>query len=131
MGFNLTRRKLVRFLVKGGLFFIGVFSLFRFLFFKKEKKKELLEIEGMSPVGDGALVILDKKIAVVEIDGKLIGLSLICPHLGCTVKVDTKKIRCPCHGSVFSHTGKIISGPANRDLKRYKVKIKGKKIILT
>ena len=40
-----------------------------------------------------------------------------CPHLGCTINQHRDDVLiCPCHGSQFDLTGRIISGPANRDL---------------
>ncbi|MFP4087747.1 MAG: ubiquinol-cytochrome c reductase iron-sulfur subunit [Desulfobacteraceae bacterium] len=45
-------------------------------------------------------------------------LSARRPHLGCTVGFDSAagQFRCPCHGSVFTRSGKWISGPAQKDL---------------
>ncbi len=44
--------------------------------------------------------------------------SPICPHLGCHYMWDpsTRHFECPCHGSVFTITGKVIGGPAPRPL---------------
>ena len=42
----------------------------------------------------------------------------ICPHLGCKLLYNSveKTWDCPCHGSRFDLSGKVISGPANRDI---------------
>jgi cytochrome b6-f complex iron-sulfur subunit len=38
--------------------------------------------------------------------------SAICTHLGCTVNLAGNGFHCPCHGSVFDPSGKVVSGPA-------------------
>jgi menaquinol-cytochrome c reductase iron-sulfur subunit len=44
--------------------------------------------------------------------------SPICPHLGCRYSwhPETKEFACPCHGSIYSITGKVLGGPAPRPL---------------
>ena len=60
-----------------------------------------------------------KKIAVYrDAQGTLHERSATCPHLGCIVHWNSagKTWDCPCHGSRFDCRGKVINGPANRDL---------------
>lgn len=48
-------------------------------------------------------------------DKKWVIVSANCTHLGCIPKVVDSKPEgwfCPCHGSVFDTTGRIIRGPA-------------------
>ena len=51
-------------------------------------------------------------------DGGLLALSKRCTHLGCSVPWDEKKKQfvCPCHGSSFSLSGDVLTGPAPRPL---------------
>ncbi len=44
--------------------------------------------------------------------------SPICPHLGCHYDWHPGKEEfiCPCHGSIYSMTGKVLGGPAPRPL---------------
>ncbi|MCH9056208.1 cytochrome b6-f complex iron-sulfur subunit [Parathermosynechococcus lividus] len=42
------------------------------------------------------------------------GLNAVCTHLGCVVpwNVSENKFICPCHGSQYDSTGKVVRGPA-------------------
>jgi cytochrome b6-f complex iron-sulfur subunit len=42
------------------------------------------------------------------------GLNAVCTHLGCVVpwNVAENKFKCPCHGSQYDYTGKVVRGPA-------------------
>jgi Rieske Fe-S protein len=71
-------------------------------------------------VGSGA-VVRDglRKLAVYRDEhGALHVRSATCPHLGCVVAWNgaEKSWDCPCHGSRFDRFGRVVHGPANRDL---------------
>jgi len=70
--------------------------------------------------GSGAIVRRGlEKIAVYRDEqGQIHQCLAKCPHLGCVVHWNPAEITwdCPCHGSRFDRYGKVISGPANRDL---------------
>jgi glycine/D-amino acid oxidase-like deaminating enzyme/nitrite reductase/ring-hydroxylating ferredoxin subunit len=72
------------------------------------------------PAGGGEVVELNgKKVAVYKTDaGALHCVSAVCTHMGCIVSWNSaeKSWDCPCHGSRFDYDGKVIQGPANRDL---------------
>lgn len=42
-----------------------------------------------------------------------------CPHMGCALKWNSAEHSwdCACHGSRFSHTGRVLDNPANGDLR--------------
>jgi len=49
-------------------------------------------------------------------------VSLTCTHQGCTVQLaEDGKFHCPCHGAVYDRQGKVLKGPAQRDLPRFQV----------
>jgi isorenieratene synthase len=49
-------------------------------------------------------------------------ISLTCTHQGCTVQPhESGEFHCPCHGAVFDRRGRVLRGPAQRDLARFKV----------
>ncbi len=46
-------------------------------------------------------------------------VSAVCTHLGCILDKSADGFECPCHGSKYDDTGKILSGPAPASLKWY------------
>jgi nitrite reductase/ring-hydroxylating ferredoxin subunit len=69
------------------------------------------------PVGGGR-ILADRQVVVTRPSATEIRvLSAVCTHQGCTVdKVANGTISCPCHGSAFSLTGEVTSGPATQPL---------------
>jgi glycine/D-amino acid oxidase-like deaminating enzyme/nitrite reductase/ring-hydroxylating ferredoxin subunit len=70
--------------------------------------------------GSGALLRrgLEKIAAYRDEEGRLHEHLAGCPHLGCVVHWNRSESTwdCPCHGSRFDPYGKVINGPANKDL---------------
>lgn len=61
------------------------------------------------------------QVAVVEGDsGVVTKLSAICTHKRCTVgwNNEAQTWDCPCHGSRYSPEGRVIRGPAVKDLQK-------------
>ena len=47
-------------------------------------------------------------------------LTTICTHETCTITgFDNTNYVCPCHGSKFSTTGRVVNGPANAPLRSF------------
>jgi cytochrome b6-f complex iron-sulfur subunit len=46
-------------------------------------------------------------------------ISSICTHLGCNVRHVGSGFECPCHGSRYDDSGRVISGPAPKALAWY------------
>jgi cytochrome b6-f complex iron-sulfur subunit len=56
--------------------------------------------------------------------GEMHAISAVCTHLGCIVKRQKNgRFLCPCHGSVFGPSGKVIAGPAPTPLNWLEVSI--------
>jgi Rieske Fe-S protein len=70
--------------------------------------------------GEGAIVDVDgEKIAAYRDEQeKVHAVSPICTHLRCVVgwNCADKTWDCPCHGARFDLEGKVLRGPAKKDL---------------
>ncbi|MEY2984086.1 MAG: hypothetical protein RLZZ568_703 [Cyanobacteriota bacterium] len=61
------------------------------------------------------------QVYLVDTQGKA-ALSLSCSHQGCTVaKQADGKFICPCHGAVYDAEGRVLHGPAERNLGKFTV----------
>ena len=72
----------------------------------------------------GSLKILpdghDDPLYVLRVgDAEYTTLSPICTHKGCTVDIEGARLVCPCHGSTYDRTGRVLHGPAQRSLTQY------------
>lgn len=108
--------------------------------------KVLLEIPSRFSVGTlesigPNTVILDAEHRLFvfrEKQGFFYSVSAVCTHLGCTAQWKASGIpdhpegviACPCHGSIFSKTGDVISGPAPRALDRFKMYLEQDKLVV-
>ena len=58
----------------------------------------------------------DPTYLVVTDDGAIdnYAVNAVCTHLGCVVpwNASENKFKCPCHGSQYDATGKVVRGPA-------------------
>lgn len=78
--------------------------------------------------GDPTYIVVESKEAIVNY-----GLNAICTHLGCVVPWNAaeNKFKCPCHGSQYDNTGKVVRGPAPRSLALAHANVENDKISLT
>lgn len=56
--------------------------------------------------------------------------SLYCTHLGCPVlwMPSARLFLCPCHGGTFHEEGQVASGPPDRALDEYEVRVEGDQV---
>jgi menaquinol-cytochrome c reductase iron-sulfur subunit len=78
------------------------------------------QLEYVATVQDGYLETKTQKAlwAVKQPDGQVTVFSPMCTHLGCGYHWDAgaQQFKCPCHGSVFDMSGRVVAGPAPRPL---------------
>ena len=83
---------------------------------------------------DGWKITSEKQTAwVVKLpDNRVVAFGPQCTHLGCAYHWEetTSQFLCPCHSSVFSVEGSVVSGPAPRPLDRYETRIENGKLLL-
>ncbi len=60
---------------------------------------------------------------IANTGGKLMAISTVCTHLGCTPNWASgeKKYKCPCHGSGYYIDGVNFEGPTPRPLERFRI----------
>ncbi len=77
------------------------------------------------PVGAITHVLAGRFYILRREDG-LLAMWHRCTHLGCAVPWvdDEDRFHCPCHGSIYSKVGEVISGPAPRPLDLFPVTVK-------
>ena len=75
-----------------------------------------------------------KELALFKIGNKIYCIDNECTHAGgplCEGELEGKIVTCPWHGAKFDVTnGNVISGPAKKNVKSYKVFVKGKDIFV-
>ncbi len=128
----LTRRSLFgaaflgwgAFLTAGG---VGTLGLVRFLF-PNVVFEPPQEFPTAPPATFGPNTVEESwkesnQVWIVNVEGRLIALSTVCTHLGCTPNwlAAENKFKCPCHGSGYYMNGVNFEGPTPRPLERFHV----------
>jgi cytochrome b6-f complex iron-sulfur subunit len=77
----------------------------------------------------------DPTYVVVKDDGSIenYGINAVCTHLGCVVpwNAGQNKFMCPCHGSQYDATGKVVRGPAPLSLALAHADVKDDKLVFS
>lgn len=65
-------------------------------------------------------------------DDRLVAISTVCTHLGCTAFYRPSKqiFECPCHQGVFDADGNVVSGPPQTPLKRFPVTVRNNMVFV-
>ena len=84
--------------------------------------------------GSVILKIKGKEVLFIrDSDTTVRALDPTCTHKGCKVAFskEDNRIECPCHQSAFDFEGKLLRGPASRDLKNYGAKLEENQVIFS
>jgi Rieske Fe-S protein len=68
---------------------------------------------------------IEADVHVFHVAEGLYALSGKCTHLGCSVLRQAEGFACPCHGARFDARGRLLSGPAPRDLTWFALSVDG------
>ena len=84
------------------------------------------------PAIDGVIVDRDAAVMLVRIQGKVIALSMVCPHENSAVKWLPKdgRFQCTKHDSKYTPDGTYTSGRATRNMDRFPIKKDGNSIVV-
>ncbi len=95
----------------------------------------LAKVPALAKVGGSVTVKLKGTTVLFIRDAKesIRAVNAVCTHKQCLVGYAPKKghIACPCHGSDFTLSGEVLSGPATEPLQTYPAKLTQDKIIIT
>lgn len=97
---------------------LGLTGLVEFLGFQPDPAPpSRFDLGPASDYPPGSRTLLPEARAVLLRDSSgFTALSLICPHLGCTVEQAPDGYACPCHGSRFNADGSLRNGPASQPM---------------
>jgi cytochrome b6-f complex iron-sulfur subunit len=85
---------------------------------KFKKTINISDYPALNKVG-GYAMISSNIIVIRSGKNSFTALNTICTHKKCDVEFNGSKFECPCHGSEFTKTGKVLNGPAKKNLKKY------------
>jgi cytochrome b6-f complex iron-sulfur subunit len=97
---------------------LGLAGLLRFLSYQSQPPTPtefILGEQAEYEVGSRTLLAQVPALLIRSTTG-FSALSLVCPHLGCTVEPHPDGFACPCHGSRFGLQGQVVRGPAGKAL---------------
>lgn len=125
---ELSRREFLRLLRNGFLSLsagLTIAGLIRFLNFESDPVPQTeYDLGATSDFPMGSRTVLsDPLVLVIHNEDGFSALSLVCTHLGCTVKEHDQGFECPCHGSRFDQNGVVAKGPAKKRLRSLPIQI--------
>jgi 3-phenylpropionate/trans-cinnamate dioxygenase ferredoxin subunit len=98
---------------------------------------DFIEVTGLEQIRPGAgsrFIVLDKEMAIFNVDGKICAISDHCPHAGGSLglgKLDGKIVTCPVHGMKFDVTNGCFAGTPHFGVPSYPVNVADGKILVS
>ncbi len=91
-------------------------------FWKSQRFRPPIE-KRISKILKNGEFLLEPEFVLFDSEKGPVAISRTCTHLGCKVNFleEESMFLCPCHQSKFDKMGRYISGPAKKDLVRFKV----------
>lgn len=112
-----------------GLWVSGLASawgIFKFLSYEAPGENFLQSITLDQPIvySQGSITFVSEvKAWLIHDKDGIYALSATCTHLGCIIKDEQDKFVCPCHGSQFDFSGRVLQGPATTSLQYFEVRL--------
>jgi cytochrome b6-f complex iron-sulfur subunit len=131
----ISRRGFLGWLIRGSLAgsaLLGFGALARFMSYESQSSPATQVDLGPAsnyPLGSRT-VVASANLLVIHDQQGFSALSLVCPHLGCTVNVTGEGLTCPCHGSRYLVDGSLRNGPASRSLASLRLEISDDKHLI-
>jgi cytochrome b6-f complex iron-sulfur subunit len=118
---QLSRREWLSLAGVGGS--VAVVGLLNAAFFRSLYLDLLYEPSKVFRVGkpehfplDSVVKLPERPVFICRDRGGIYAISAVCTHLGCIVGTSEEGFACPCHGSKYDPGGKVLAGPAPRNL---------------
>jgi 3-phenylpropionate/trans-cinnamate dioxygenase ferredoxin component len=98
---------------------------------------EFIEATGLEQLRPGTgsrFTLLDKEVAIFNVDGNICAISDICPHAGGSLglgKLDGSIVTCPVHGMKFDATTGCFAGTSDFGVAAYPAKVVDGKIMVS
>ncbi len=103
----------------------------------REVPLNLTDTPELKPIGGTfhlSVEDLEREILVVHTGpGKYVAVDIKCTHRACDLNYEgkEKKFVCPCHGSEFDLTGRVMKGPAEAPINFYTAELKGEEVVVS
>jgi len=90
---------------------------------QEESVPRKVSLGSVNKFSEGANVLSLERILLLKDKEGFAAMQLVCTHQSCALQATPNGFSCPCHGAQFSESGKVLRGPANKDLPWFALEI--------